>query len=226
MDEIRYRLLIRLAIALTVAWIAWTLIDSGLIKWDPGAYELEAARKNLEDGRYDEALAQYKAALDADSGNLGALRGMAQALMQLGVKAEKSEQHDSKGGAEGRAQALTYYTQAITLYDEAIMREEAREATPIKRRILGVAYANRGILRDRMGDYPGALSDYGKSLDLEPKVADGPGFLIRFLRNQTEKPPTIADRAGYLRLELSKPEGERLLRMPALDARQRAYTMD
>ena len=45
MDEIRYRLLIRLAIALTVAWIAWTLIDSGLIKWDPGAYELEAARK-------------------------------------------------------------------------------------------------------------------------------------------------------------------------------------
>ena len=49
--------------------------------------------------------------------------------MQLGVKAEKSEQHDSKGGADGRAQALTYYTQAITLYDEAIMREEAREAT-------------------------------------------------------------------------------------------------
>ncbi|HXK57889.1 MAG TPA: hypothetical protein PLZ16_14720, partial [Gammaproteobacteria bacterium] len=61
---------------------------------------------------------------------------------------------------------------------------------------------------------------------LEPKVAEGPGFLIRFMRNQTERPPTIADRARYLKAELSKPEDERLLKMPALDARQRAYSMD
>ena len=47
-----------------------------------------------------------------------------------------------------------------------------------------------------------------------------------FMRNQTERPPTIADRARYLKAELSKPEDERLLKMPALDARQRAYSMD
>jgi hypothetical protein len=38
------------------------------------------------------------------------------------------------------------------------------------------------------------------------------------LRNQPEAPPTIADRAAYLRAELAKPESERLLRMPELDA--------
>jgi len=226
MDEKRYRLLTRVAIAFTVAWVAWTLFDSGLFDWEPGAYELDAARKNLEDGRYHEALALYKTAFSANSENLGALRGMAQALMQLGAEAEQRAQAEPKETVKESAAALTYYTEAMNHYNEAIKREEEREITPLRQRILGVAYANRGILRDRMGDHSGALSDYTRSISLEPEVAAGPGFLIRFMRNQAEKPPTIGDRARYLKKELSKPEDERLLRMPALDARQRAYSMD
>lgn len=226
MDEKRYRLLTRIAVVFTLFWVGWTLFDSGLIDLKPGAHELDAARKNLEDGRYAEALAQYQAAFSADSENLGALRGMAQALMQLGAKAEQMAHTELHSESKEGVQAVDYYSQAMICYDEAIMREEEREMTPLRQRILGVAYANRGILRDRMGDYSGALSDYGESLRLEPEVAEGPGFLLRFMRNQAEKPPTIADRARYLRSELTKPEGKRLLRMPTIDARQRAYSID
>jgi len=226
MDEKRYRLLTRIAVTLTLAWVVWTVFDSGLVDWRPAAAELDAARKQLEDGHYEEALALYQNAFANDPANLGALRGMAQALMQLGAEAERLAQDGPQGAAKEVDLARAYYTRAMTHYDQAIRREEVREPTPLRQRILGVAYANRGILRDRMADYSGALSDYIESMRLEPEVAEGPGFLIRFMRNQAEKPPTVADRARYLRVELSKPEDERLLRMPELDARQRAYSMD
>ncbi|MCP4699686.1 MAG: hypothetical protein GY862_22975, partial [Gammaproteobacteria bacterium] len=47
----------------------------------------------------------------------------------------------------------------------------------------------------------------------------------RFLRNQAEKPPTIADRARYLRKQQAKPAAERLLRQPDEDKKQRPYKM-
>ena len=56
-----------------------------------------------------------------------------------------------------------------------------------------------------------------------PGGREGPHWLTRFLRNQPEAPPTIADRARYLRAELAKPEAERVLRMPEIDAQQRPY---
>jgi hypothetical protein len=56
-----------------------------------------------------------------------------------------------------------------------------------------------------------------------PAIADGSHWLTRFLRKQAEAPPTVADRAAYLRAELAKPEGERVLLMPEIDAQQRPY---
>ncbi len=85
------------------------------------------------------------------------------------------------------------------------------------------AYANRGILNDLVGRHEAALRDYRKALELVPELADGPGFLWRFLRNIPEPPPTIADRADYLEEELNKPESERLIRVPELDSKQRMY---
>lgn len=87
----------------------------------------------------------------------------------------------------------------------------------------GGTYANRGILHDRMGHYRRAVSDYEKALELDESVAEGPHWLTRFLRNQPEPPPTVADRLAYLKQELAKPERERLLRVPELDAEQRSY---
>jgi tetratricopeptide (TPR) repeat protein len=74
-----------------------------------------------------------------------------------------------------------------------------------------------------MGRHEEALADYMRALELDPELADGPHWLTRFLRNQPEAPPTIADRAAYLRAELAKPEAERVLRIPELDAQQRPY---
>ena len=102
---------------------------------------------------------------------------------------------------------------ALLVYDEAIA------AAPD----FGATYANRGILLDTIGRHEAALADYVRALELDPELADGPNWLTRFLRNQAEAPPTIGDRARYLRAELAKPEGERLLRVPELDARQRPY---
>jgi tetratricopeptide (TPR) repeat protein len=87
----------------------------------------------------------------------------------------------------------------------------------------GQAYADRGILNDREGRYEAALHDYRKALKLDPELAEGPGWLWRFLRNIPEPPPTIADRADYLEEQLKKPESERLLRVPELDSKQRMY---
>jgi len=85
------------------------------------------------------------------------------------------------------------------------------------------ALANRGILYDRTGRHAAALADYDAALALNPALAEGPGFVTRFLRNQAEMPPTIADRARYLRTELGKPPAERRLALPEVDARQRPY---
>ena len=85
------------------------------------------------------------------------------------------------------------------------------------------AYADRGILNDRAGQYEAALDDYRKAFKLNPELAEGPGWLWRFLRNIPDRPPTIADRAGYLEEQLKKPASERLLRVPELDSKQRMY---
>lgn len=103
--------------------------------------------------------------------------------------------------------------EALREYDRAI------ELQPY----FGGAYANRGILHDRIGSYEEAIADYEKALSLDEELGEGPHWLVRFLRNQPEKPPTIRDRAAYLRQELAKPPEERLLRVPEVDAGQRTY---
>ncbi len=85
------------------------------------------------------------------------------------------------------------------------------------------AYANRGILNDRTGNYEDAVRDYKKAIEIEPEVTEGPGYIWRFLHNVSERPPTIADRAIYIESELKKPAEERLLKVPEIDEKQRMY---
>ena len=108
---------------------------------------------------------------------------------------------------------LARYDESRLAFDKAIALDENFAA----------AYANRGILNDRTGRFEEAVKDYRKALELNEEVAEGPGLIWRFLRNVPDKPPTIADRADYIEKELKKPEGERLLRVPEIDAQQRMY---
>ena len=120
--------------------------------------------------------------------------------------------HALRGLARSRHMAGDHEA-ALSIYDEAIAAEPG----------FGPTYANRGILLDTMGRHEEALADYEHALELDPELADGPNWLTRFLRNQAEAPPGIDDRARYLRAELAKPEGERVLRIPEIDREQRPY---
>ncbi len=116
----------------------------------------------------------------------------------------------------GQARSLMQmgkYQEALEMFNEVIYREPN----------FAPSYANRGILHDRMGQYRKAIADYEKSIELDAEMVEGPNWLTRFLRLQPEKPPTVADRAAYLRQELAKPESERVLRIPEEDAKQRSY---
>lgn len=88
------------------------------------------------------------------------------------------------------------------------------------------AYANRGILHDKMGKPELALRDYKKALQLDETMADGPDWLTRFFRNQYDAPTSIADRARYLEKELRKPSSQRLLTVPELDEKERSYKVE
>jgi len=108
---------------------------------------------------------------------------------------------------------LKRYDEALKVFNIAIAKEPQFAGT----------YANRGILYDRMGQYQKAIEDYERALAMDPELVEGPNWLTRFLRLQPEKPPTIADRAQYLKQELAKPESERILRLPGEDEKQRPY---
>lgn len=192
MDDAVYRSLRNIAIVLTLAWVGWSFYDGFLRERGPGLASYQAANRYFEDGRYDKALQEYEQALQADPGNLHALRGKARSLMQL-------QRHD----------------EALAAFNAAIARQPDFAAS----------YANRGILHDRNGDYRRAMQDYETALRLDPKISAGPNWLTRFLRLQTETPPTIADRLAYLKQQLAKPEAERILRRPEQDAQQRSYKM-
>lgn len=108
---------------------------------------------------------------------------------------------------------LNRFDESLAQYDKVILMQPET----------GVNYANRGILFDRLGEYEKAIADYEKALKLDPELDEGPHWLTRFLRNQPEKPPTIGDRAQYLRAELAKPPEQRVLRVPEIDEQQRTY---
>ncbi len=128
-----------------------------------------------------------------------------------------NEDPDHLHAMRGRARSLMQLgqsPQALTAFNIAISLAPD----------FGATYANRGILHDRMGRYEKAIEDYARALALDPELTDGPHWLTRFLRNQPQKPPGIAERTAYLSQELAKPEIERLLRRRDVDAEQRSYT--
>jgi tetratricopeptide (TPR) repeat protein len=228
MDEGLYKRLKWIAIVMVLAWVGWSLYDMALRDALSGDSPTAAAIKYLEDERYQEALEAFDRVLQQTPDHGGAMRGRAQALMQLGTESEKAALALETASRPIEARPLRqraneHYQAALDAYNRAIDQQQVDTETG--QAILGVSLANRGILKDRMGDYPGALEDYELALKYEPEVAEGPGFLTRFMRNQPEMPPTVADRARYLRQQLELPPAQRVLRIPEEDMQQRAYRM-
>ena len=102
---------------------------------------------------------------------------------------------------------------ALTAFDAAIAADPEFAA----------AHANRAILLDRIGRHREALEGYERALAMDPSLDEGPGWLTRFMRNQHGQQASLSQRAGYLRAQLARAPDQRLLRIPEVDARQRAY---
>jgi tetratricopeptide (TPR) repeat protein len=179
-----------LLLVLVAGGVAFYLYGRVLHEETPGDYHVKKANYRLEDGQFDQAIEEFRLALEQNPEHPMAHFGLALAYMQ-------SDKED---------EALKEFGWVI-------------EHKPD----MAVAYANRGILLDRMGQYRKALADYKKSLELDPKASKGPGVLWRFLHNVADKPPTIADRAAYLEEQLALPPDKRVLRVPELDKEQRMY---
>lgn len=130
-----------------------------------------------------------------------------------------SEDPDNPDGYMGIALALM----AMEKNDEALA---ALNKTIELRDFFAPGWANRGVLKDRMGDHKGALLDYRKALALDKELGEGRGWMDRILRNHERTPSTIAERANYIEAELKKPVAERKLQMPELDKKETPWKLE
>lgn len=183
-------------------FLKWTAITLAIAWVGWSIYDSMVAPRNPGDLAY----------LDANTLFEDGAYERALALYDEALTADPNHIHALRGRARTLLE-LGQLPEALAAFNRAIAREPDFAAT----------YANRGILHDRMGLYEKAIGDYEQALALDPELAEGPHWLTRFLRNQPQKPPGIAERAAYLRAELAKPENERLLRIPELDSQQRSY---
>jgi tetratricopeptide (TPR) repeat protein len=179
----------------------WLLVEPYLLDAPPGDYEVRQGDILLTDGKYNAAIERFDAALVASPDHRGALMGKGIAYLQNDRPAE--------------AEAI--FTHLIGVLSGTLAADDTTG-----RAVLSGAYANRGILHDRLGRYEAALADYSQALAIDPGAVEGPGLLHRILYGNAH-PATVRQRADYLRYQLTLPRSERLMRLPEADARQRMH---
>lgn len=194
------RFVVLCAIATFAMFSLWAVIDYFTASL-PGDYEVRQGDILLTDKKYDLALERFDAALKVSPNHRGALIGRAITFLQSG--------RDDEAEVEF-TYLIDYLTRTLGADD------------PTGRGVLAGAYANRGILYDRSNRPEQALADYRRALRIDPGAVEGPGLAHRIIYGNS-RPATVKDRAVYLEQQLALPESERLLRIPELDERQRAY---
>jgi tetratricopeptide (TPR) repeat protein len=194
------RFVILMALATFGMFSFWAVLKS-YVQAPSGDYEVRQGDILLGDGKYEAALNRFNAALAVSPDHRGALMGRALVFLQ-------SERYLE---AEAELNYLIDYLQDHL---------EPNDITGIA--VHAAAYANRGILYDRMGRYEKALADYIQALKIDEGAIDGPGLVDKVIFG-TPRPATVRQRAIYLKEQLALPEHKRVLRMPEKDAEQRMY---
>lgn len=194
------RFILITAAATFALFTVWAVVREA-IEAPPGDYEVRQGDILLTDGKFDDAIERFEAALAVSPAHRGAMMGRAIALLQ----------------SDRRAEAEAAFAALIGFLEDTLATDD-----PTGRAVLAAAYANRGILYDRTGSFTAALADYRQSLRIDAGAVDGPGLFHKILYGEA-KPSTIESRAVYLESQLALPEDQRLLRIPEVDARQRMH---
>ena len=127
----------------------------------------------------------------------------------------------------GRALVFTQterYDDAISEFDYLIrfLEETLEPDDRTGRGVLAAAYANRGIVYDRLGRYETALENYILALNTDAGTVAEPGVVHKILYD-SDRISSVRKRAIYLQQQLQLPEDQRVMRIPELDARQRMH---
>ena len=131
MENIQYKILVKIALGLTIAWIAWSLYDGAFKEELSGESHYHAANKYFEDDMYDNAHNSFQKALAENPQLIHAKRGIARSLMMLErydealsifnniieQEPEFSASYANRGILHDRMQN---YTAAIADYEKAI----------------------------------------------------------------------------------------------------------
>jgi tetratricopeptide (TPR) repeat protein len=194
------RFVVLMALLTVGAFVFWDVLED-YVRREPGDYYTEAGSNRLADELYDEAIENFDKALEEAPNHRGALMGRALVFIQT-----------------------ERYEEAIAELDALIdfLEETLEPDDNTGRGVLAAAYANRGIVYDRLEQYEKALENYVQALNTDGETVEGPGVVHKILYG-SDRVSSVRDRAIYLYEQLQLPEDERVLRIPELDAKQRMH---
>ena len=153
-ERVLKRFIINLAILTFVMFTIWALVRS-FSNRPPGDYETTVCDNRLKDKLYEKALDAANLALDKMPKHRGAM--MCKALVYISQK--------------------NYEQANQELNNLIIFLENNLEDDDLTGKgTLAAAYANRGIIKDRKGNYKESLNDYLKALGIDPEAVGGPGL--------------------------------------------------
>jgi tetratricopeptide (TPR) repeat protein len=194
----RYIVLMILAIA---AAAAFSLGYDFFTAAAPGDYYVRKGDIRLGEGKFDEALENFDLALAEAPDHRGAVMGRAVVFTQT----------------ERYNEAIAEYEHLIRFLEDTL---EADDRTGLG--TLAAAYANRGIVYDRLGNYQAALDSYIEALRTDAGAVSGPDVVHKILYG-SEDVSSVRKRAQYIYEQLQLPEDQRLLRIPEIDDKQRMF---
>ena len=194
----RYVKLMVIAIAVAAAF---SLGYEYLTSEAPGDYYVRKGDIRLSDGKYDEALENFNLALEEFPNHRGAIMGRALVFTQ-------TERYD---------EAIAEFDHLIGFLEDTLEKDDATGHG-----VLAAAYANRGIVYDRQGNYEAALASYIAALKTDEDTVSGPDVIHKILYGSSDV-SSVRKRARYIYEQLELPESQRVMRLPEIDDKQRMY---